>query len=254
MKNLLERAGTLESALLSRGQQEARGELRTRLFEEQSRAEGSKRRFETIEEFRAALPANGVPAPEVAKGTLELARKAKRSFRQIATELEKDDSSEPELVSVLARSSLAVALQDLSKIISYLTKAVEKSITDHRLTILPGSFEEIVPEVPGKAGVVARLKICRDRLSSPIVILVDKTDERFKNVATILGVIRKDIDYWETELPGVIDAFAKQSPELQAFLVAVSSPDGAPLQMITPEILAMLRDNETISEYRVQNP
>jgi hypothetical protein len=253
VKNLLERAATLDSALLSRGQKEAGDKLLDQLVVVQSRAEGARRRFETIEEIRAELPANGVLAPEVAKGTLELARKTKKSLRLIATALEKDDSSEQELVHVLARSSMSTAMNSLPKIESDITKAVEKSITAHRLTILPRSLEEIVPEVPGKTLVVSRLKICRERLSSPIVILVDITDERFKDVATILGAIRKDVDYWEKELSGVLDAFAKQSPELQAFLVAVSSPEGAPLQMITPEVLEMLRDNETISEYRVRS-
>jgi hypothetical protein len=130
---------------------------------------------------------------------------------------------------------------------------MEKTLTEHRSGILPASLSEQVPDAPGKPGAVRRLNQCRDRLNAPVVINVDRSGSNFKDLQAILGEFHDDIALWERELPGVLEAFARQAPELQAFIAAVANPDGAPLELITPELLAQLRELEIISEYRVRS-
>jgi hypothetical protein len=85
------------------------------------------------------------------------------------------------------------------------------------------------------------------------LITVDRADPTFKDLASILNGFRADIAFWERELPDVLEAFALQAPELQAFISAVGTPSGASLEMITPELLAKLRELEVISQYRVRS-
>jgi len=250
---LMKRAENLEATLLTRGQKKAGVALQGRLVQVQSAAESAAGQFESLASFREEFGRNGMQIPEISKPIAAAIKKAQTSFRRIATELKKEDSSEQDLIQVLARPAFNEAVQATPRIQSDIKKAMEKTIAEHRSAILPDSLSEQVPDAPGKAAAVGQLRRCRDRLNANVVINVDRADPNFQDLESILSGFQRDIDKWEQELPVVLEAFAQQTPELQAFIAAVASPLGAPLDMITPELLATLRDNQTISLYRVRS-
>jgi len=248
----MKRAENLEEKLLTRGQKKAGVALQGRLVQVQSAAESATGQLESLASFREEFGRNGMQILEISKPIAAAIKKAQTSFRRIATELKKEDSSEQDLIQVLARPAFNEAVQSTPRIQSDIKKAMEKTIAEHRSAILPDSLSEQVPDAPGKAAAVGRLRRCRDRLNANVVVNVDRKDPGFQELESILGEIQRDIETWEQELPVVLEAFAQQSPELQAFIAAVATPLGAPLDMITPELLATLRDIETISLYRVR--
>jgi len=250
---LMKRAENLEETLLTRGQNKAGAALKGRLVEVQSTADNAAHQFKSFASFREEFGRNGMQAPEISKSTESAIKKVQTSFRRIATNLKKDDWIDQDLIKVMAQPAFNDALQAISRLQSDMKKAIEKTITEHRSGILPPSLSEDIPDAPGKAAVVGRLKLCRDRLNAIVVINVDRADPNFQALESILKKIQQDISSWEQQLPLVLEAFAQQSPELQAFITAVAAPEGAPLEMITPELLEKLRDNETISEYRVRS-
>ena len=253
MTTLMKRAENLEATLLTRGQKVAGVALQGRLVEVQSRAESATVQFESLASFREEFGPHGMQVPEISKPIAAAIKKAQTSLRRIATDLKKEDSSEQDLIQVMARRVFNETIQAIPRIQSDIKKALEKTITEHRSGILPASLSEQVPDAPGKAAVVGRLRRCRDRLNANVVVNVDRNDPGFQDLESILGEIQRDIETWEQELPVVLEAFAQQSPELQAFIAAVGAPDGAVLEMITPALLETLRDNQTIGLYRVRS-
>jgi hypothetical protein len=250
---LIKRAENLEEMLLTRGRKKAGVALMGRLAEVQSKAESAALQFESLALFREEFDRNGMQVPELSKATISAIKKIQTSFRRIATDLKKEDASEQELIQVMERRAFNEAVLEISRIQSDLRKAIAIAITEFRTGLLPTSLSEQVPDVPGKPGVVRRLNDCRDRLNATVLITVDRADPTFKDLASILNGFRADIAFWERELPDVLEAFALQAPELQAFISAVGTPSGASLEMITPELLAKLRELEVISQYRVRS-
>ena len=253
MTTLIKRAENLEEMLLTRGRKKAGVALMGRLAEVQSKAESAALQFESLASFREEFDSNGMQAPEISKSTASAIKKIQTSFRRIATDLKKEDSSEQDLIQVMERRAFNEAVIGIPRIQSDLRKAIESAITEFRTGLLPTSLSEQVPDVPGKPGVVRRLNDCRDRLNASVVINVDRADPTFKDLESILNGFRDDIAFWERELPDVLEAFALQDPELQAFISVVGTPSGASLEMITPELLAKLRELEIISQYRVRS-
>ena len=253
MTTLMKRAENLEATLLTRGRKKAGVALQGRLVEVQERAASDTLQFESLASFREEFGRNGMQVPEISKPMAAAIKKVQTSLRRVATELRKEDSSEQDLIQVMARPAFNDAVQSTSRIQSDIKKTMEKAITEHRSGILPASLSEQVPDAPGKPGAVRRLNQCRDRLNATVVVNVDRSDPNFKDLEAILGALDDDIALWERELPDVLEAFARQAPELQAFIAAVATPDGAPLELITPELLAKLRELEIMSEYRVRS-
>jgi len=253
MSSLLDRAATVQSILLDRGRLEAGVQATQRLTQQKGRADASISGINASTELERRLSAESVIVAPIDKNTLESARKARTSLRTSATKLDSSDLSDEDTVSILGRKTLEDAMKAAESVVDRAIGRIQKALQDERNAGLPANIDDAIPDVPGQAARRAHLEVSRHRLKAPIGLnRGDLTPEGIGRVLDAMAARRADLEYWRREHPILLEALAKEDPEVQRFLHAAASEEGAPLAMLTSAVLDRLAADGLLDDFRIR--
>ena len=251
MTSLLSRAESLQARLVSQGQKKAGIELARRLTEVSNVCDSAAELLKTFMGYQTELSNRQISVPPITGAISGDLKKAQSQLRRVAGLLEKPEQSETEILSVIDGKSFNSSLGTLERSRSAISKSFERALTEYRSAYLPKNIEELVPDPPGKAAARMQVQQAQRRLMESIILDFNSSNTPAVVVGGILEQIERDIDSWNDGFGVLVEEFEKQSPELQAFLVAVSDEEGASLSLLTPTMIAKLKEIDQFDEYRI---
>jgi hypothetical protein len=243
----------VQSILLDRGRREAGLQAKQRLTQQKDRIDACIAGINAAIELERRLAEDSLTVAPIDKATLDAARRARTILRTSATRLDAPGLSDDDTISVLGGKALEDSIQTAESIIDRAATRIRKALVDERNSALPADINAPIPDVPGQYGRRVRLDGCRQRLQSPIELTRGElTPHGVEQVIAARTKRREDVDFWQREHPMVLEALAKEEPEVQRFLLAAASDDGASLAQLTPAVKDRLVKDNLLDEFRIR--
>lgn len=215
------------------------------------RSKAARDRIEAALRYRSALRAEhltvgAIPPPDQAAcGT------ARTTVRKVSSQLLSDpDKHQGLLATPQVEKALAAAERGWKAVVGRANKALE----DEQRRLRPADLAEAVPEVPGAALVVAKLKRHQQKLLGQIALPVEHVVHLAPSQETrVLRELREAASEWarlHQELHAGLD---EQSESVRSFIKAASGPAGAPLALLTPEVIDWLEEQDATDNFVIRS-
>jgi len=180
------------------------------------------------------------------------ASKARTNLRSAATRLEKSDLKPQELISAVDGDAARQAIDAVDNLRDSLLKLLETCLDTERERLTPEEVYDDLPDVPGNTRLVLSLEQAKAKLTSPVSLAVGDISDGSDAIRDRLALLKEKAEVWSTGYPKLAAALAAASPEMQTFIKAASTEDGAPLSLLTDAVRAELEAADQLDGYRVR--
>jgi hypothetical protein len=135
-----------------------------------------------------------------------------------------------------AETLLRVSLIDLNK-----------AVDAKRKELLPPDIERVIPNYPGAPiALTTRLEVIQRRLRGTI------QNREPAELVAIVPELHQDVLDWTKGIPTLDEGMVRLHPDIQAFVRAVASPDGAAWSLVTPTVATWLEDPDNHGGLRIR--
>lgn len=206
----------------------------------------------SLRDCRSYLVGEGLEVAVVTGKRSKEASKARTNLRSAATRLEKSDLSVEELISTVDGDTARQAIAAVEGLRDSLLKLIEICLDTERERLAPEEAYDDLPDVPGNTRLVHSLEQAKARLTSPVSLAVGDIRNGSDAIRDRLALLKEKAEVWSTNYPKLAAALAAASPEMQTFIKAASTEDGAPLSLLTDAVRAELEAADQLAGYRVR--
>lgn len=198
-----------------------------------------------VGDAREKLASSQVAVPKPTAKSRTDAGKARTTLRTAATT--SVGANAKDLAQRLNTASVDSAIATAETLLRVGLADLNKAVDAKRKEFLPPDIERAIPNYPGASLVLTtRLEVIQRRLLAKI-----ENREPAELVAKI-SEIHQDVLGWTTGMPTLEEGMVRLHPDIQAFVRAVASPDGAAWPLITPTVADWLADPENHSGLRIR--
>ncbi len=183
---------------------------------------------------------------------MDIAKSARTRLRTTATRLQSPELDEANAIQLLGGRTFQEALGDADAIVGRMAGLIAKTLVSERDATLPSTLDDPLPDVPGYAAVVVRLKNRREQLLRDITVTAEVLTPA--GVADLLERRRarqQAVATWNEEFPKLVEALERERPDVQAFLRAAATPEGARLSLLTADVRSRLEEEQLLDEFRI---
>ena len=206
----------------------------------------------SLRDCRSYLVGEGLEVAVVTGKRAKEASKARTNLRSAATRFEKSDLSVEELISTVDGDTARQAIAAVEGLRDSLLKLIETCLNTERERLAPEEAYDDLPDVPGNTRLVHSLEQAKARLTSPVSLAVGDIRNGSDAIRDRLALLKEKAEVWSTNYPKLAAALAAASPEMQTFIKAASTEDGAPLSLLTDAVRAELEAADQLDGYRVR--
>jgi hypothetical protein len=134
-----------------------------------------------------------------------------------------------------------------------LAELMAKALVAERDELLPAGLDDPLPDVPGQAAIAMRLRLHQERLRRDISLNAEQmTPEGIAMVLEDRTARAQAAAYWAEEFPRLLAALERERPDVQEFLRAAATAEGAPISLLTPEVHRRLEQDGHLDEFRIR--
>ena len=252
MTTLSERAVAIHSSIVDAGRQQVSVKFSQQLTVVAARSDEAISQLHFAAEMEAAIREAHIPVQSLDKKVPELAKSARRSLKSTATRLEGPDLDEAAAIQLLNGAAFQEALKTAENVVARLANRLTQALESDRSTWIPATLDDPVPDVPGRSLIVGNLGRRQEKLLRGLAVAPeDFTAEGVERLLARRADMLESAAYWEEEYPRLLAALGNELPEVQAFLRAAATPEGAPLSLLTPEVRSRLEEDDLLADFRI---
>jgi hypothetical protein len=251
--SLIDRAERLQAQLVGHQQQELGAHVRDRVG---IVAEQTRRVTDDLVAILAtwdSLSETELSIGELDRRATESAESGRSRARTTATRIEKPELSGPEIIGLVDGKGVQDAISAATEVAKRAAATIGKALEKERLSLCPAEIDEAVPDVPGNDLRVVQLRNAQTALGTPVTVTVDdiladgpgEPRRRRKK-------IHEAAEAWAREYPTLREALERESPAMRVFIETASTEDGAPLHLLTAEVLDRLTQDNRLDAFRVR--
>lgn len=192
---------------------------------------------------RSTLADHAVVVPPLAAHRRKEAGDGRTGLRRAATQLTDPDR---QLTGLLNGQSVQSALKQAEDLAKALTSSAQAAVEERRKALRPDGLDSPVPDIPGHASIVFKLRTAKARLEEAVIaVALSALPERLRR-------LEEAADTWRALRP-ILDAhIAALPPAIQRFFQAAATEAGAPWSLVTPEVRSWLDEPDRRDQYRVR--
>lgn len=152
-----------------------------------------------------------------------------------------------ELAQKLHTASVDAAIGNAETMLKSATLELNRAVDAKRRELLPADIERSIPNYPGvDIGSRTTLEIVQRRLRTKI------ENQQPADLVAKVQQLQQDVLEWTKRIPALEEGMRVLNPEIQAFLRAVASEEGASWSLITPTVSEWLQDPDNQSGLRIR--
>lgn len=252
MANLVQRSLDVRVRIVDRARKQAGLQLAQRLQIVIARSNSTIQRLGNAGSLQRTLQDERVRVFAVGPRHSEPAKKARTVIRATATKLEQPDLEDEAVIRILDGTAFQDALKASEDFVDQLARLLTKALDEERAALLPDGIEEPLPQIPGAARTLTRMTNHKQRLTS-VPSAGSLSDQDLEMILKGRSERATAAAEWPTLYSELIEQMEQQHPEVQAFLRAVASQNGAQLELLTDKVRSHLKENEILDCYRINS-
>jgi len=194
---------------------------------------------------RAELASRQIVVPRPTSKSRTEAGRARGTLRTAATT--SVGANAKDLAQRLNTTSMDAAVATAENLLRASLVDLNKAVDAKRKELLPPDIERIIPNYPGApVALTTRLEVIQRRLRGTI------QNREPAELVAIVPELHQDVLDWTKGVLTLDEGMVRLHPDIQAFVRAVASPDGAAWSLVTPTVAAWLEDPDNHGGLRIR--